>query len=69
MILAEDGDKLLCTQIEYCDEVEGQKCLVFDCKKQFIVTVDPAIPITVQSYDKVQSNSKTIFDFLIEALK
>lgn len=58
VILAEDGEKLLCTEIEYCDEIEGQKCLVFDCKKQFIITIDPDIPITVQSYDKVQSNSK-----------
>ena len=58
VILAEDGEKLLCTEIEYCDEIEGQKCLVFDCKKQFIITIDPDIPITVQSYDKVQSNNK-----------
>ena len=69
IVLAENGDKLLCTQKEDCDEVEGQKYLVFDCKKQFIVTVDPDIPITVQSYDKVQSNSKNIFDFIIEGLK
>lgn len=65
LVLAEDGEKLLCTEIEYCDEVEGQKCIVFDCKKQFIITVDPDIPITVQSYDKVQSNSKNFFDFII----
>lgn len=69
VVLAEDGDKLLCTEIKYCDEVEGEKYLVFDCKKQFIITVDPDIPITVQSYDKVQSNSKTIFDFIIEGWK
>ncbi|WP_295087284.1 hypothetical protein [Ruminococcus sp.] len=69
VVLAEDGDKLLCTEIGYCDEVEGEKYLVFDCKKQFIVTADPDIPITVQSYDKVQSNSKTIFDFITEGWK
>ncbi len=68
VVLAENKDKLLCSKIKNTDYEKSDK-LEFDCRQQYVFTIDPTVPIVDKRFATVKSNSKTVFELIKDGIE
>ena len=68
VILAENEDKILCSKIENQDYKKTKK-LKFDCRQQYVITIDQNVPIVEKRFVTVKSNSKKFFELLKDGIE
>jgi hypothetical protein len=68
VILAENEDKILCSKIENQDYKKTRK-IEFDCRQQYVITIDQNVPIIEKRFVTVKSNSKNFFELIKDGIE